>query len=111
MQVRFNKFGSFLGCTGYPECKNTKSLGGARSPEQELGADPVDGRPITLKVGPYGPYVERPAKEEGAKPERTSLPAGRKPADVDLAKYRAVTIWCRRFGVNFATAPLNGAGA
>jgi hypothetical protein len=28
------------------------------------------------------------------------------PADVDLAKYRAVTIWCRRFGVNFATAPL-----
>jgi hypothetical protein len=28
------------------------------------------------------------------------------PADVDLAKYKAVTIWCRRFGVNFATAPL-----
>jgi Electron transfer DM13 len=28
------------------------------------------------------------------------------PADVDLSKYRAVTIWCRRFGVNFGTAPL-----
>jgi hypothetical protein len=28
------------------------------------------------------------------------------PADADLTKYRAVTIWCRRFGVNFATAPL-----
>jgi hypothetical protein len=28
------------------------------------------------------------------------------PADADLSKYRAVTIWCRRFGVNFATAPL-----
>jgi hypothetical protein len=28
------------------------------------------------------------------------------PADVDLNKYRAVTIWCRRFGVNFGTAPL-----
>jgi hypothetical protein len=27
-------------------------------------------------------------------------------ANVDLSKYRAVTIWCRRFGVNFATAPL-----
>jgi hypothetical protein len=27
------------------------------------------------------------------------------PADLDLNKYRAVTIWCRRFGVNFATAP------
>jgi hypothetical protein len=31
------------------------------------------------------------------------------PADLDLAKYRAVTIWCRRFGVNFATAPLTPA--
>ena len=28
------------------------------------------------------------------------------PADTDLSKYRAVTIWCRRFGVNFGTAPL-----
>jgi Electron transfer DM13 len=32
------------------------------------------------------------------------------PADVDLAKYHAVTIWCKRFAVNFATAPLSGAG-
>ncbi|MFO0969526.1 MAG: DM13 domain-containing protein [Gemmataceae bacterium] len=28
------------------------------------------------------------------------------PADVDLSKYHAVTIWCSRFNVNFATAPL-----
>lgn len=28
------------------------------------------------------------------------------PADVDLAKYRSVSIWYRRFSVNFATAPL-----
>ena len=28
------------------------------------------------------------------------------PANVDLAKYRAVTIWCARFNVNFGTAPL-----
>jgi hypothetical protein len=28
------------------------------------------------------------------------------PADVDLDRFRAVSIWCRRFGVNFATAPL-----
>jgi electron transfer DM13 len=27
-------------------------------------------------------------------------------ADVDLTRYRAATIWCRRFGVNFGTAPL-----
>lgn len=29
------------------------------------------------------------------------------PADVDLMKYRCVTVWCERFSKNFATAPLN----
>ena len=33
------------------------------------------------------------------------------PADVDLAKYRACTIWCNRFSVNFGTAPLTSAMA
>jgi hypothetical protein len=28
------------------------------------------------------------------------------PATVDLSRYRSISIWCRRFGVNFATAPL-----
>ena len=28
------------------------------------------------------------------------------PDELDLTKYRAVTIWCEPFGVNFATAPL-----
>jgi hypothetical protein len=31
------------------------------------------------------------------------------PAGTDLTKYRAVSIWCYRFGVNFATAPLTPA--
>jgi len=31
------------------------------------------------------------------------------PADLDLTRYRAVTIWCQRFSVNFATAPLTPA--
>jgi hypothetical protein len=33
------------------------------------------------------------------------------PADLDLGRYRAVTVWCRRFGVNFATAPLDPVAA
>jgi hypothetical protein len=33
------------------------------------------------------------------------------PAEVDLSKYRAVTIWCARFGVNFGTAPLSSSTA
>jgi hypothetical protein len=26
--------------------------------------------------------------------------------DVDLSKYRAVSVWCKRFSVNFGAAPL-----
>jgi len=33
------------------------------------------------------------------------------PSDADLAKYRAVTIWCKRFSVNFGTAPLSSGAA
>lgn len=33
------------------------------------------------------------------------------PADADLSKYRAVTIWCKRFSVNFGTAPLTSSTA
>jgi Electron transfer DM13 len=32
------------------------------------------------------------------------------PSDADLTRYRAVTIWCKRFSVNFATAPLTAGG-
>lgn len=28
------------------------------------------------------------------------------PADLDLNKYQAVSVWCQRFAVNFTTAPL-----
>lgn len=30
------------------------------------------------------------------------------PSDIDLTKYRAATVWCKRFSVNFGTAPLAG---
>ena len=33
------------------------------------------------------------------------------PADLDLSQFHAVTIWCRRFGVNFATAPLSSSAS
>ncbi len=33
------------------------------------------------------------------------------PAELDLSKYRAVSIWCRRFSVNFGAAPLTTTGS
>ncbi len=29
------------------------------------------------------------------------------PADLDLSRYRSVSVWCRRFSVNFGAAPLS----
>ena len=83
MLVKFNRFGEFLGCSGYPECKNTRSLNGEVVGDRYLGNDPVTGKQVFAKVGPYGPYVERET-EEGEKPSRASLPKEADVGAVDL---------------------------
>ncbi len=84
MLVKWNRFGRFLGCSGYPECKSTRSLDGPAPEGQELGDHPEIGRPVRLKVGPYGPYVELEAESEDEKPKRVSLPKGKGLSDVDM---------------------------
>lgn len=63
--LKLSKFGAFLGCSNYPECKNKKMIGlDIDSPENsifesvELGTDQSDNSKISLKKGPYGFYVE-----------------------------------------------------
>jgi DNA topoisomerase-1 len=84
MIVRWNRFGRFLGCSGYPECKSTRSLDGVDPEGKELGVAPDNGRRVRLKFGPYGPYVEQDPPIEGEKPKRASVPKDRKPDDIDL---------------------------
>jgi DNA topoisomerase-1 len=84
MLVRWNRFGRFLGCSGYPECKNTRSLDGIDPEGKVLGMHPDVGRTVRLKFGPYGPYVELEAPDESEKPKRVSLPKGMEPDAVDL---------------------------
>ncbi|TVP58647.1 MAG: type I DNA topoisomerase [Gemmatimonadales bacterium] len=87
MMVKWNKFGRFLGCSSYPECRSTRSMDGPGEADQdvELGTDPETGKPVWLKDGPYGPYVQLGEKEEGGgKPPRSSLPDGQDPDAVSL---------------------------
>ncbi|MEJ2206559.1 MAG: type I DNA topoisomerase [Gemmatimonadota bacterium] len=84
MLVRWNRFGRFLGCSGYPECQSTRSLDGPAPEGKEVGLHPELGRPVLLKVGPYGPYVELTPESEDEKPKRVSVPEGKDLGDVDL---------------------------
>ncbi|MCS5597225.1 MAG: type I DNA topoisomerase [Alphaproteobacteria bacterium] len=96
LSLKLGKFGAFIGCSNYPECKFTRQLAEDDSEESAaaakaaaegpkvLGTDPKTGRTITLRKGPYGPYVQiDPPEEEAAKkgkkkekPKRQGLPKG-----------------------------------
>ena len=84
MQVRWNKFGRFLGCSGYPECENTRPLDAPEVQERELGEDPDTGLPVLAKVGPYGPYIQLGNGDGKEKPKRVSVPEGMDLEDVSL---------------------------
>ena len=91
LSLKLGKFGAFIGCANYPDCKYTRVLSptGAESGEGErpgvsvLGQDPETGDEITLRKGRFGEYVQQ---GEGEKPKRSSLPKGLKPEDVTLEK-------------------------
>ncbi len=50
---------------------STRSVG-----ERILGEDPVTGKPVTAKIGPYGPMVQIGTKEDEEKPKFASLQRG-----------------------------------
>ena len=83
MQVRWNRFGRFLGCSGYPACKGKQRIDGIPE-DYEVGVDEVTGLTVYAKIGPYGPYVQLGEGQGGANPKRTSLPKGTEPESVDL---------------------------
>ncbi|BAE49486.1 DNA topoisomerase I [Paramagnetospirillum magneticum AMB-1] len=114
LSLKLGKFGAFIGCSAYPECRFTRPLttGGegeeeVREGPKELGNDPESGLPVTLRKGPYGHYVQlgdettlkaepAPVPEKGKKapktakavkapkPKRVSLYKGLEPAGVTL---------------------------
>jgi DNA topoisomerase-1 len=83
LSLKLGKFGAFIGCSNYPECRFTKPLaipdadgnddaGAALANEPKiLGIDPDTKRTVSLRRGPYGPYVQiDPAPEEVAEVEK-----------------------------------------
>jgi len=90
LSKRLGKRGSFIGCTAYPECDYTRSLGGEEDTgeaRKELGSHPETGQLVLLLRGPYGYYTQLGEAEEGAKtkPKRVSWPKELPLEQADLA--------------------------
>ena len=90
LSLKLGKFGAFIGCSNYPNCRYTRALvveGDAKTEttaDLALGLDPESGLPVALKKGPYGHYVQLGEGNGEAKPKRVSLPRPLAPSDVDL---------------------------
>jgi DNA topoisomerase I len=78
LSLRGGRFGAFIACANYPECKYTRKFAqpggaeaGADTGPEVLGQHPETSQDITKKSGRFGPYVEM---GEGKEAKRASIP-------------------------------------
>ena len=87
LSLRGGRFGAFIACSNYPECKFTRKFaqpgGSADGGEDgEIGAHPDTGEMISRKVGRFGPYIQL---GEGKEAKRSSIPKDIPELDLDWA--------------------------
>jgi DNA topoisomerase-1 len=91
--LKLGKTGAFIGCSNYPECRNTRPLAMPANDDgetdaalpRELGVDPETGLPVSVRKGPFGIYAQLGPKEgDKEKPKRVSLEKGRDPVALTL---------------------------
>jgi DNA topoisomerase-1 len=86
--LRGGRFGAFVACSNYPECKFTRRFGqggeeaGGDAGPTVLGADPETGAEVTLRTGRFGAYVQL---GEGKEAKRASIPKDAGELDLALA--------------------------
>jgi len=87
LALRGGRFGAFVACSNYPECKYTRKFaqpgGNAEGGEDEgLGKDPASGLEITRRSGRFGPYIQL---GEGKEAKRASIPKDIPELDLEWA--------------------------
>ncbi|KUR71349.1 DNA topoisomerase I [Novosphingobium fuchskuhlense] len=78
LSLRGGRYGAFVACSNYPECKFTRKFAqgggegeGAGGDDTSLGKDPVTGEDVTRRTGRFGPYIQL---GEGKEAKRASIP-------------------------------------
>ncbi len=106
--LKLSGFGPFVGCSRYPDCNYTRAFtiggdGGEAEPvraDRLLGVDPDNAEEVWLKIGRFGPYVQRGS---GAEVKRSSLPPGMVPEALDFETARQLLALPREVGLDPAT--------
>ncbi|MGE3144006.1 MAG: type I DNA topoisomerase [Pseudorhodoplanes sp.] len=102
LSLKVGRFGAFIGCSRYPECRFTRQLsaenGGGGT--KKLGEDPETGLEVSLRSGRFGPYVQLGEGSKEEKPKRAGLPKGTNPDDVDLKMALGLLSLPRRVGIH-----------
>jgi DNA topoisomerase-1 len=62
LSLRGGRYGAFIACSNYPECKYTQRFGQADRQAQAAEGPTELGNGIALKTGRFGPYLERDGK-------------------------------------------------
>jgi DNA topoisomerase-1 len=89
LNLKAGKFGAFVGCSNYPECRYTRPLAAdtEASADRLLGQDPESGLDVNVKAGRFGPYIQLGEQKdygEDEKPKRAGIPKGTSPGDIEL---------------------------
>lgn len=102
LNLRIGKFGAFIACTNYPECKYTRQITDkgeveVKAEDNILGSNDL-GQDILLKKGPYGYYVELLA--DGKEIKRVSVPKFIAIGEIDKDMALKILELPRLLGVN-----------